>query len=98
MASATAERRRHFHRVIFFFFNDPATTEFYTLSLHDALPIYYERTVCWAGGVGNSHLGGDLRAGQPRSVLIEIDVDRVRRPTPPIIFALDIHLVHYPRL
>src|SRR5439155_21028158 len=23
----------------FFFFNDPATTEFYTLSLHDALPI-----------------------------------------------------------
>src|SRR5206468_12280228 len=26
----------HFH---FFFFNDPATTEIYTLSLHDALPI-----------------------------------------------------------
>src|SRR5947199_6927944 len=24
----------------FFFFNDPATPEFYTLSLHDALPIY----------------------------------------------------------
>src|SRR5438034_1810796 len=24
-----------------FFFNDPATTEIYTLSLHDALPIYY---------------------------------------------------------
>src|SRR5438309_12077187 len=24
----------------FFFFNDPATTEIYTLSLHDALPIY----------------------------------------------------------
>ena len=23
-----------------FFFNDPATTELYTLSLHDALPIY----------------------------------------------------------
>src|SRR2546430_15406087 len=27
--------------VIFFFFNDTATTEIYTLSLHDALPI------CW---------------------------------------------------
>src|SRR2546430_2498585 len=27
---------------IFFFFNDTATTEIYTLSLHDALPIYYE--------------------------------------------------------
>src|SRR5207253_10463382 len=25
---------------IFFFFTDPATTEIYTLSLHDALPIY----------------------------------------------------------
>ena len=24
----------------FFFFNDPAPTEIYTLSLHDALPIY----------------------------------------------------------
>src|SRR2546429_5506104 len=26
-------------RLIFFFFNDTATTEIYTLSLHDALPI-----------------------------------------------------------
>src|SRR3712207_8189537 len=26
--------------VCFFFFNDTATTEIYTLSLHDALPIY----------------------------------------------------------
>src|SRR5690349_21960254 len=25
-----------------FFFNDPATTEIYTLSLHDALPIYHD--------------------------------------------------------
>src|SRR5256885_8100935 len=28
-------------RFVFFFFNDTATTEIYTLSLHDALPI------CW---------------------------------------------------
>src|SRR5256885_3236233 len=27
----------------FFFFNDTATTEIYTLSLHDALPIYAHR-------------------------------------------------------
>src|ERR1022692_2820118 len=27
-------------RFFFFFFNDTATTEIYTLSLHDALPIY----------------------------------------------------------
>src|SRR5689334_24476697 len=28
---------------LFFFFNDPATTEIYTLSLHDALPICHRR-------------------------------------------------------
>src|SRR2546427_4485469 len=28
---------------LFFFFNDTATTEIYTLSLHDALPIYLLR-------------------------------------------------------
>src|SRR2546430_17500357 len=27
------------HQSLFFFFNDTATTEIYTLSLHDALPI-----------------------------------------------------------
>src|SRR6266849_341145 len=29
----------HFFLIFFFFFNDTATTEIYTLSLHDALPI-----------------------------------------------------------
>src|SRR2546426_8488196 len=29
--------------LFFFFFNDTATTEIYTLSLHDALPIWFER-------------------------------------------------------
>src|SRR3712207_8984195 len=29
--------------IMFFFFNDTATTEIYTLSLHDALPISPER-------------------------------------------------------
>src|SRR5438034_6153733 len=41
----------------FFFFNDTATTEIYTLSLHDALPIY------WAEAKGNPLLlGTDQRA------------------------------------
>src|SRR3712207_7738032 len=31
--------RRHVTFLVFFFFNDTATTEIYTLSLHDALPI-----------------------------------------------------------
>src|SRR3712207_9068316 len=30
-------------REYFFFFNDTATTEIYTLSLHDALPISHQR-------------------------------------------------------
>src|SRR5258708_27277440 len=30
---------------VFFFFNDTATTEIYTLSLHDALPILIELSV-----------------------------------------------------
>src|SRR3712207_9414448 len=32
--------------VYFFFFNDTATTEIYTLSLHDALPIWNEANHC----------------------------------------------------
>src|SRR5205085_10199973 len=31
----------------FFFFNAPATTEIYTLSLHDALPISGTSPTCW---------------------------------------------------
>src|SRR5438874_11658146 len=39
------ERRYVVYHVVFcpyFFFNDPATPEIYTLSLHDALPIWVE--------------------------------------------------------
>src|SRR5437660_2708874 len=32
----------------FFFFNDTATTEIYTLSLHDALPISFSAPTCRA--------------------------------------------------
>src|SRR2546427_6527555 len=38
----------------FFFFNDTATTEIYTLSLHDALPISPCRAL--ANGIGGSGL------------------------------------------
>src|SRR5258707_8570825 len=31
--------------LFFFFFNDTATTEIYTLSLHDALPIFFSSTL-----------------------------------------------------
>src|SRR2546422_1220964 len=42
-----------------FFFNDTATTEIYTLSLHDALPIYYLLDREW--GRRRAHLRKTLR-------------------------------------
>src|SRR5258708_10311887 len=45
---------RVFLLFFFFFFNDTATTEIYTLSLHDALPIYQRLD---AGGHGAAHAG-----------------------------------------
>src|SRR2546430_10139023 len=33
--------------ILFFFFNDTATTEIYTLPLHDALPIYCSEPPSW---------------------------------------------------
>src|SRR2546426_8461939 len=36
--------------LFFFFFNDTATTEIYTLSLHDALPIW-ETALTWIGAL-----------------------------------------------
>src|SRR2546430_12698277 len=41
--------------MIFFFFNDTATTEIYTLSLHDALPI-------WRGANPNAETKDDVGA------------------------------------
>src|SRR5206468_10867252 len=53
-----------FYLFSFFFFNDPATTEIYTLSLHDALPI---SGCCVAGGREWLRVGGVSRPPvQPR--------------------------------
>src|SRR2546422_4631314 len=53
--------------LVFFFFNDTATTEIYTLSLHDALPISLRRQghrVGTGAGRGRAlrHPGGRLGA------------------------------------
>src|SRR3712207_8921267 len=57
-----------FTMLVFFFFNDTATTEIYTLSLHDALPILQQVL----GGDGHLapltaedllHLAGEVRVG-----------------------------------
>src|SRR2546422_7319361 len=47
---------------IFFFFNDTATTEIYTLSLHDALPISTWPSHCAGNG------SGQLRKSNARSM------------------------------
>src|SRR5436853_3966174 len=62
-----------------FFFNDTATTEIYTLSLHDALPIYLVRTPfetldrgrreSWTGGSGRSCIRVQLRSEEHTSEL-----------------------------
>src|SRR3990167_7287405 len=43
-----------------FFFNDPATTEIYPLSLHDALPILYGGTDFEPGAGVNAGSGVDI--------------------------------------
>src|SRR5258708_32952308 len=43
------------HPTSFFFFNDTATTEIYTLSLHDALPICEQRELRHAVGDRDHH-------------------------------------------
>src|SRR2546430_17367182 len=53
----------------FFFFNDTATTEIYTLSLHDALPIYYEAWLVEAMRHGDYD---DWWKGMPNSVVEHI--------------------------
>src|SRR2546425_9020428 len=52
---------------IFFFFNDTATTEIYTLSLHDALPI------CLKGQLGNPDRAGEVIRVQLSSLEVECE-------------------------
>src|SRR5438874_5321004 len=49
-----------------FFFNDPATTEIYTLSLHDALPIYLRSTIDRTGRLAGRLQGFGSAHGVPR--------------------------------
>src|SRR2546430_13731596 len=60
--------------VIFFFFNDTATTEIYTLSLHDALPISQLALEVQVGG-GDEDMHARSRRWSHR-LAGEVDVDR----------------------
>src|SRR3712207_9324808 len=81
--------------VVFFFFNDTATTEIYTLSLHDALPIFLRNTSHREGRgaiIGlSSDASGMAGASRPASAsesneqgeeaVADIDVERDRKST-----------------
>src|SRR6266566_44295 len=72
----------------FFFFNDTATTEIYTLSLHDALPIFaIERRQCrFDHGLGlrpgQQGFGIDLERQPPKFLAAENARDRLAREPP----------------
>src|SRR5256885_2717611 len=56
----------------FFFFNDTATTEIYTLSLHDALPIYLQGEVI---GINTAIIS---RSGGSQGIWFAIPSNQVR--------------------
>src|SRR6266511_1472750 len=53
--------------VYFFFFNDTATTEIYTLSLHDALPILIASSIAKADSSGSVQIASARRSKRSRS-------------------------------
>src|SRR5690242_20910944 len=55
------------HTFFFFFFNDTATTEIYTLSLHDALPISADACDC-----------RDFRLNESTSAMSALATSRLR--------------------
>src|SRR2546426_3764295 len=65
--------------VWFFFFNDTATTEIYTLSLHDALPIYIGFVFQFAALFDSMTVFDNVALGLRRRDLSDDDIaERVR--------------------
>src|SRR2546429_9334048 len=61
-----------------FFFNDTATTEIYTLSLHDALPIFFFCTfVSHDGGSGDYPKLGGLELAQLGDQLLRQTIGKI---------------------
>src|SRR3982750_5040726 len=55
--------------LFFFFFNDTATTEIYTLSLHDALPIWHQVVSPMAGRADDEREPAGVRSEEHTSEL-----------------------------
>src|SRR5260370_5767526 len=65
--------------LVCFFFNDTATTEIYTLSLHDALPISIQVFDSWVGALGPDDY---VRYVAPYSRAL---IERIRTASVPVI-------------
>src|ERR1044071_10524728 len=61
--------------LFFFFFNDTATTEIYTLSLHDALPIYVGTFVQPQRKGGGDELGDERVRSEEHTSELQSRVD-----------------------
>src|SRR5260221_10596735 len=59
----------------FFFFNDTATTEIYTLSLHDALPISACASTIGAAGTTAAGAGAAMDIGVPAGLAADARAD-----------------------
>src|SRR5687767_15997210 len=72
--------------VFFFFFNDTATTEIYTLSLHDALPIYRFNRAEREHGLASRFRGGQapphVLFGEEGEMLLDLFVHPPFVPAP----------------
>src|SRR3712207_7082444 len=72
---------------MFFFFNDTATPEIYTLSLHDALPIFGHEPR------GRQARPVEVAAGQPGAGEVQL-AERTRRHRPqPVVEHVEPHVV-----
>src|SRR2546422_6263496 len=67
----------HPNKSFFFFFNDTATTEIYTLSLHDALPISGRRDVLGGGDPNNVPRAIADDSKRPQRVVAELSMAKV---------------------
>src|SRR3712207_8049631 len=65
----------------FFFFNDTATTEIYTLSLHDALPICLDRPLLYLSRGRIS-----MSPGQPILLLVTKGAKSGKRHATPLLY------------
>ena len=71
---------------LFFFFNDTATTEIYTLSLHDALPIYLTNELLTANAKNLREANKVVREEMERGVF---DIEAVKTANAELVATIE---------